>query len=97
MLSLKCEHHILIFSLEFSLVLNSGGTLTKGAVFARMVISYTVEYTQLTICTVYSVVQLGPSPVHERSKPNMHLNFKVLGLVRAKMYTENTHQHKKLD
>ena len=32
---------------------------------ARMVISCTVEYKQLTICTVYSG-QLGPNPVHEQ-------------------------------
>jgi hypothetical protein len=80
--------------LEFSLVFSSGGTLTEGAVFARMVVSCTVEYRQLTICTVYSVVQLGPNPVHETSKPNLHFNCKVIGLVWAKVRTENTHQHK---
>ena len=60
---LQCEHHLvflilLILDLEFSLVLSSGGSLTEGAAFARMIISCTVEYKQLTICTVYSV-QLG--------------------------------------
>jgi hypothetical protein len=39
-----------------------------------MVISCTVEYIQLTIHTVYRIVQLGPNPVHDTSKPNLHLN-----------------------
>jgi hypothetical protein len=30
---------------------------------------------------VDSVVQLGPKPVHQISKPNWHLNCKVLGVV----------------
>ena len=83
---LQFEHHLiiiilLIFYLEFSLFLSSGGALTEGAAFARIVISCTVEYKQLTMCTVYSV-QLGPNPFHET---NLHLNCKVLGLVRAKV------------
>ena len=78
---LQFEHHLiiiilLIFYLEFSLFLSSGGALTEGAAFARIVISCTVEYKQLTS------VQLGPNPFHET---NLHLNCKVLGLVRAKV------------
>ena len=83
---LQCEPHFLIlifliFDLEFLLVLSSGGTLTEVSAFARMAISCTVEYKQLTICTVYSG-QLGPNPVHET---NLHCNCKVLGLVLAKV------------
>jgi hypothetical protein len=52
-------------------------------ILARMVISCTVEYKQLTIPTVYRIGKLGLNPVHDTSKPNLHLNCKVLGLVRA--------------
>ena len=62
-----------------------------------MVISGTVEYKQLTIRTVNKIVQLGLNPVNDTSKPNLHLNCIVLGLVRAKVCTENTHQHNELD
>jgi hypothetical protein len=36
----------------------------RGLSLNRIVISYTVEYKQVTICTMYSVVQLGPNPFH---------------------------------
>ena len=64
---------------------------------ARMVSSGTVEYNQLTIPKVYIIVQLGLNPVNDTSKPNLHLNCIVLGLVRAKVFTENTHQHNERD
>ena len=128
---------------------------SEGAAFARMIISCTVEYKELTICTVYGQtmfmkqiciltvncaadykqltictvysVQLGPNPVHETNlhlnckvcswlqtadhctlysvqlrqntvhETNLHLNCKVLGLFRAKVWTEKTHNLKKLD
>ena len=56
-----------------------------------------VEYKQLTIPTVYRIVQLGLNPVHDTSKPNLHLNCIELGLVRAKVCTVSTHQHNELD
>jgi hypothetical protein len=77
---LQCEHHLLIlilliFALEYSLLLSSGGTWTEGAAFARMAISYAVEYKQLTVCTMYSV-QLCPNPVQVKI-----CICKLLGLV----------------
>jgi hypothetical protein len=64
--------------------------LTERAVFARMVISCTVKYKQLPTQTVYSLVQLGPNTVFLTSKPNLQPNCKVLGLVQAKVFAENT-------
>ena len=83
----------LIFVLDFLLIFSSEWLQQEWAVFARLVISCTVEYKHLTICIVYSVVQLGPNPFYLTSKPNLHLDCKVLGLVRAKVCS----QYKKLD
>ena len=53
--------------------------LLYSCTYPSKVISCTVENKQLTICTrtVYSVVQLGLNPVHDISKPYLHLNCKV--------------------
>ena len=38
-----------------------------------------------------------PNPFHPTSKPHLHLNCEAFGMVQAKVWNENTQEHKKLD
>jgi hypothetical protein len=56
---------------------------------ARLVISCTAEYNQLTISKVYSDAQLGPNSFWATSKPRLHLNCTAVGMVQAYSNTRN--------